>query len=388
MPTIKLTKTAIDSIPLPDGNSRVWYWDTELIGFGVRVSKTDKTFYAKLKSQVVKIGKFGQYTPDKARKEAIKILAKLNEGVDINKEKAITRTKGMTLEDALDKYFEAKPQLRGNTIITYKCLLSTWLSDWMDSPIKNISQADIAKRHLDIAEKRTAATANNVMRTFRAIYNHAQIIAESTLPENPTKRLSSSRQWFKVERRQTVIKEHDLKPWFNALITYPNPVSVEAIFLLLLTGCRENEMLTLEWDNVDLKDRTFIIKAEIAKNHKAHTLPMSDLIYNIFKQRSDLKENNWVFSSTGETGHLIDVRRAVEFVTKKSNVEFCLHDLRRTFTGIAEQEVSYAVLKRLLNHYTGNDVTAGYLVISTEQLREPMQKITNKIVRAIERLED
>ena len=52
-----------------------------------------------------------------------------------------------------------------------------------------------------------------------------------------------------------------------------------------------------------------------------------------------------------------------------------------------KQEVSYAVLKRLLNHYTGNDVTAGYLVIPVENLRVPMQKITDRIIRAVTRPE-
>lgn len=78
-----------------------------------------------------------------------------------------------------------------------------------------------------------------------------------------------------------------------------------------------------------------------------------------------------------------ELKRAVEAIIKKSDIDFCIHDLRRTFTSIAEQEVSYGFLKRLLNHYTGNDVTAGYLVISTEQLRVPMQRITNRIQKAM-----
>jgi hypothetical protein len=53
-----------------------------------------------------------------------------------------------------------------------------------------------------------------------------------------------------------------------------------------------------------------------------------------------------------------------------------------------KQEVSYAILKRLLNHYIGNDVTAGYLVIPVENLRAPMQKITNRILKAINQPEE
>jgi hypothetical protein len=39
-------------------------------------------------------------------------------------------------------------------------------------------------------------------------------------------------------------------------------------------------------------------------------------------------------------------------------------------------------LKRLLNHANGTDVTAGYIVASTERLRDPMQKITDFVLKA------
>jgi integrase len=108
---------------------------------------------------------------------------------------------------------------------------------------------------------------------------------------------------------------------------------------------------------------------------------MSNAVFDIFNQRLALRENVWVFP--GQKGHLIELKRAVESVIEESKVSFCIHDLRRTFTSLAEQEVSYAVLKRLLNHYTGNDVTAGYLVIPVDQLRAPMQRVTDRMMKAI-----
>ena len=59
------------------------------------------------------------------------------------------------------------------------------------------------------------------------------------------------------------------------------------------------------------------------------------------------------------------------------------HDLRRTFATIAESlDVPSYALKALLNHKSGNDVTGGYLVITTERLRDPMQKIESYILKA------
>ena len=62
----------------------------------------------------------------------------------------------------------------------------------------------------------------------------------------------------------------------------------------------------------------------------------------------------------------------------KAGVRFCLHDLRRTFASIAEAEVSYSVLKRLLNH-SDKDVTQGYIILTADKLRLPMQQVTNTI---------
>ena len=390
MARIKLTKTVIDALPLPE-TGRKTYWDTELKGFCIRISKTAKTYYAKkrlgAKSQWVKIGEHGAMTPSSARKEALKTLSDLNRGIDVNREKAKARKKGLTLSKVMEKYLETKPDLRSSTVESYKNLINSHLESWLDKTLTDITGEMVSHKHLDIAKKNGQAQSNKVMRVLRLLLNYYGVMTGKPF-DNPVRRLSASRQWFKIERRQTVIKEHELKAWHEALMDYSNPIVSDAIFLLLLTGCRENEMLTLLWSDVDMKDRTFTIRAEIAKNHRAHTLPMSNVIFDIFNQRLALSENDWVFPGTGPKGHLIDMRRAVESVIKKSGVDFCLHDLRRTFTSIAEQEVSYAILKRLLNHYIGNDVTAGYLVIPVENLRAPMQKITNRILKAINQPEE
>jgi integrase len=72
-------------------------------------------------------------------------------------------------------------------------------------------------------------------------------------------------------------------------------------------------------------------------------------------------------------------------VIESTGISFSLHDLRRTFTTIAESlDIPAYGLKRLLNHSDGSDVTAGYIVANVERLREPMQKIADYLLRAME----
>lgn len=70
-------------------------------------------------------------------------------------------------------------------------------------------------------------------------------------------------------------------------------------------------------------------------------------------------------------------------VVHLSGVAFTLHDLRRTFSTIAESlDLSHYALKRLLNHRMTGDVTAGYIGKNVERLRDPMQRITDYILNA------
>lgn len=386
MAKIRLIKSEIEKLPKPKDGERLEYFDKKLSGFGLRVTKNRMVYFVlgRVKGRLIRytIGKHGLITPDNARAEAMEKLVQMENGIDPNKKKAQDRVRGITLKQSMDEYFVSKPMLREGTKRTYKCILNEWLPDWMDRPLEEISKTDVSKRHIKIAEKRSPVMANNVMRTFRAIYNHAREISDGVLPETPTKRLTQNRQWAPVERRKTFIPEGDLNKWYDAVMAFSNPIASDALVLLLLSGCREQEILSLGWDDVNIRDKTFTVRAEISKNHREHTLPMSKAIFDIFNRRLALGENDWVFPSHGPKGRLTELKRAVKFVIDESKVTFCIHDLRRTFASIAEQEVSYAVLKRLLNHYTKNDVTAGYLVLPIEQLRDPMQQISTRIQRA------
>lgn len=381
MRSLKLTQTAVDKLPSPPKGKQIDYWDTELKGFGCRVSPTSKTYIVLKringKQSRINLGKHGVIKTAKARDLAITALAKLNEGIDINKEKAKLRIKKLTLEQAYSKYLESRPQMRPGTIRVDTSLLNATLSDWKDKALADITREMVARRHLKIAKESGENNANNSMRFLRRIYNFASSLIDGELNDNPVHRLSDSRQWFKVDRRQTVIKPHELKPWYDAVTSLENKIASDYLMLLLLTGLRKNEALSIKWTNVDLKGKTFTITN--TKNRKPLTLPMSNTLNEIFNRRYQAKENEYVFSGIGPSGHLVEPKRQVKIVEESSGIKFCLHDLRRTFASVAESLVSYSALKRLMNH-TDKDVTQGYIVYNAEKLRVPMQQITSAIM--------
>ncbi len=102
-----------------------------------------------------------------------------------------------------------------------------------------------------------------------------------------------------------------------------------------------------------------------------------------------LKENKGksphVFpSKTSKLGHLREPRKAMLLVTEESGIEFRLHDLRRTFITIAESvDIPAFALKGLINHTANGDVTFGYIQLTVERLREPTQRVADKIVELV-----
>lgn len=63
------------------------------------------------------------------------------------------------------------------------------------------------------------------MRLLRALFNFAagqyeDSQGKSLITENPVKRLSQTRAWYRVERRQSFIKAHELAAWYLECSNY------------------------------------------------------------------------------------------------------------------------------------------------------------------------
>ena len=232
-------------------------------------------------------------------------------GIDVNREKARAREKGITLAEVLDRYFIARQELKPRTVTTYRDLFRLYLSDWMRQPIEHITKDMVAARHLKVAKKAGKAAANNVMRTLRAVYNFANELLDDSLPVNPVKRLSNTRQWFTIERRQTVVNEADLPKWFEAVNKLENHTIRDYLLLLLFTGARRTETASLMWEDVDLENKTFVLTR--TKNGKPLPLPMSDYIHQLFQDRHAVRENDFVFPGRGKSGHLVEPRKQMEW---------------------------------------------------------------------------
>ena len=392
----KLTKNFIDKLSTPD-QGQVFYRDDLLKGFGVRVTESgvrsfilEKRINGKVKR--ITLGRYPELTVEQARKEAQKLLGKIATGINPVSERKATEQRAITLQQVLDDYLKVRKSIKPSTKADYQKRMTAVFADWLDKPILNITKDMIAKRHAQHGSNRSEAGANLAMRILRAIFNFAAGQYEdehgkSLILENPVKRLSHTRAWYRVNRRQTIIKKHDLPSWYAAVMNiatqYNTPIAESTrdyLLFLLFTGLRRTEAAKLTWQQVDFKAKTITITD--TKNHEQHVLPLSYFLYEMLIQRKLNSSSIYVFNGREDSGYIIEPRKVMDKIIEQSGVEFTPHDLRRTFITIAESlDIPAYALKRLLNHKNKADVTAGYLVIDVERLRKPMQQITDMLLK-------
>ena len=398
---INFTKTVLDNLPIPEGKSRPYYHDSETPGLGLRVTSNGvKSFMVQRrinkKPQIVTLGRYPEMTIQISRRMAIKALSSISEGVNPTKQKEEKTLKDITLGQVFSDYIEnRRTTLKANTQKNYVGTFNSYLIEWEDKPIDDISGKMVLQKHREIT-KSSPSRANTVMRHLRAYYRFAINEYEDRnnkpiFTYNPVDKLSHHKVWNREKRKQTVIKTYDLKKWYEAVMALPQhqykDIYIESaetcrdLFLFILfTGLRRREASTLMWGNIDFKDHSLTI--EDTKNHETHSLPLTPFLLEILERRKS--ESPYIFQGTTPDKPLNDPKKQLDKVRKISGVYFNLHDLRRTFITIAESlDINTYALKRLLNHKDQRDVTGGYIITDMERLREPMNKITNYILEKI-----
>ena len=382
---MKITKRAVDSTPIP-AKGYALVWDDELKGFGLRVTSSGvKSFILQKrihgKDHRITLGRYGEITTEQARKDAQIKAGLIAGGGDpvADKRRAALATK--TLAEVLADYGEARNAIRDSTKKDMAGVLKRYSADWLKKPINTITPDKVLKRHKKVGQDAPAA-ANKWARYLRALLNFAAGRYTDTeghpiLTDNAVKVLSRARSWYRVERRQSVIQPHQIASWWAAVMALGNDAHRDYLLTLMLTGLRKEEGRGLAWADVDLIAKTLTVRD--TKNHSTHTLPMGPYLASMLNARERL--GPLVFMSThGQVGNL---RYSLESIARTSDVKFMAHDLRRTFATVAESlDVPSYALKALLNHKGGNDVTSGYLVITTERLRSPMEKIEDFVLKA------
>jgi integrase len=385
MPTLKLTQRDVEKLPAPSGTGKqVIYWDggwkKPLVGFGVLVSGISPSKAYIVQAAVkgvtrrITIGKCNLISCDEARKNAAGVLADLTKGIDPK----ATKRGVPTLDEAFKQFLEARSGgLSKNSVSAYTSLVLRHLEPWLKTPINLISTDMIEARHRKLGEDVGPAAANGTMRALRLLWNFV-LEKKPDLGPNPVR---LRKQWHKLPIRTGLVKAEELPAFYAAVCALLNDVHRDYLLMLLFTGLRRREAAALRWDHIDFKAKTMRIPAESTKSGKKLDLPLSDFLLDMLVARRALGDaGGWIFPSNSAIGNLTEPKYALDAVERASGIEVSPHDLRRTYITVAEScDISVMSLMALVNHSAGKSVTAGYVQLTPERLREPAQKVANKL---------
>lgn len=383
MAILKITKVGVERLPFVTApKKQAVYFDTELKGFGLLIGQTTKAYIAQKdiggKTCRINIGRHGNWTTDEARKAARQLLAAMDMGQNPRKEKKAEEEKYVTLEQAYAVHVEAlrRKEASEGTVESYELCLRTYLKDWKNRPLHEITRSEARELHTELGDKHGIYAANRAMKCFRAIYNTA-LKEHEYLGTCPTIAV----HWFKEHRRQEPIPVEKLPQWWQTVNNMRNPTRRDYQLFVLFTGLRRRDTATIRWADINMKNASLHRPKPKGGASRAFTIPLPDICMDVLQRRQAQNKilfgDNcpWVFPTYSRDGEIVPIQEPKEQRRDMPSP----HRLRDTYTTAANSAgLSPYDIDVLTNHRPPvGSVTAGYIRQDFEHLRAQQQRVAD-----------
>jgi integrase len=209
---------------------------------------------------------------------------------------------------------------------------------------------------LDAVSTRSKARGYALRAALRACFNWAadkELIEYSPMDRMKSRQAPDAREHFLNEKEIVAFWRASGQMGFPWCYVYR---------LLLLTGCRREEVAAVEWAELDLEAGTWNIPGEKVKNGKFHIVDLPPLAVDIIRTvpkvtNDDGELQQLLFTSTGNTPPSGFSKAKTELDSlMKARVAalrpFRIHDLRRTIVSTLTEVFNYdeELGDRILNH--------------------------------------
>lgn len=365
-------------------------WDGKVKGFGVRRQTGEGRYYvvkarAKGRQRWITIGRHGSpWTVEGARDAAKSILGQIVDGADPANERDAERQAATLAEIAvvfMDEHTKAKRRPR--TVETYQDLLDRLiLPDLGKHRLKDLTRSDVARWHHD--HRTTPVSANRALLVLSKLCNWAERHGLRPDGSNPCRHVER----YPEQRRERFLSETELASLAKALakvkgrkgVTTTRHI-VAAIRLLLFTGARLGEILTLKWEHVDLEAGVLRL-AESKTGAKLVYLnaPAREVLANLPR----LKGNPYVIIGEKKGAHLVNLEKPWRRVRKAAGLDDVrLHDLRHSFASMgAAGGMSLPLIGKLLGHSQAQ-TTHRYAHLADDPVRQASEAVAARIAAAM-----
>jgi integrase len=384
----KITKRLVDGTD--PAEKEILVWDDEMPRFALRVRPSGVKTYiiqyrnAQGRTRKMTIGTHGVLTPDEARKEALKHLAEVERGGDPAEDKQTNR-KAATFKEAADRYMKehAVAKKKPKSIIEDRRLLDkVILPVFASMRVTGITRADIAKFHHGL--RKTRYQANRALALLSKLFNLCEKWGLRADGTNPTRHVEK----FKEYKKERYLTPEELSRLGVALSNTEAakeelPQAIAAIRLLILTGARLSEILTLKWDYIDLERREMHLPD--SKTGKK-TIQLGEPAIELLMTVPRFVRSPYVIPGQKAGKHLIGLPHIWHRIREKAGLpDVRIHDLRHSFASSAAQAgMSLPFIGALLGHRE-LATTNRYVHLMSDPLKVAANKVSTKIADALKK---
>ena len=362
----------------PPAKGQSFLWDAEVSGLALRVTAAgSKAFVLDYRSSAglqrrMTIGRPPEWTVQAARQRAKEIRKAVTHGDDPLGERQAVRH-APTVADAWAEYERHHlPKLAARNAADQRAMWKYDIKPRLGSmKLHEVSHRNVRDLHAAITADGRATRANRVHEVVRRLFNLSRRWGWHA-SDNPADGVERNAE----QPRERYLSPAEAQALVQALQRRADPHTgpgraALAIALLLATGARRSEVLGARWDQFDLVEGIWTKPAATTKQRRSHRVPLGRAALAILVRMQEAAlPGPWVFPGGGEAGHITDVKRTFQAVTREAGLEGVrLHDMRHAFASFAiSNGASLAVVGKLLGH-TQAQTTQRYAHLLDDPLR-------------------
>lgn len=250
----------------------------------------------------------------------------------------IVERKPVFLRDLIDDYkkyslaHHSKPNERDYVLDDFYRLTG-------NKVVEQITSYDVEKYISFRIGKVKNSTINRDLDTIYRIFSLG--MDNEKISINPCRKIKKLRVENPPERYLT--KEEEVK-----LLAVCNPTMRAIVITALHTGMRQNEILSLKWEDVFFKEGYLI--ARNTKNNKPRKLPITNTLNNELQKIPRMSE--YVFTSPVTLSRYNEVKCTFRRAVKRAGIPLiCFHQLRHsTASRLNEKGVDIVTIQKILDH--------------------------------------
>jgi integrase len=391
----RVNKENVEAIKPSDRDS--YLWDDKVPGFGAKVTPKGARIYvlkyrARGAQRWLVIGRHGDITADKARSRATKLRGIIADGGDPAQARD-DRSAEPSIDDLSDRYLEeyARPHKKPRSAEEDRRNLKQHVRPELGQlKAGDVTRQDVLKLHHKMRE--TPGAANRVL----ALLSKMMALAEEwgIRPENsnPCRRVKK----FEENARERFLSTEEFRRLGDALADAESkgehPSGIAIIRLLLLTGSRLSEILTLQWPHIDFEQSLLrlpdsktgakVVRIGAPALKLLAELPRTTSPY-VFPRARGATTSPDRTRKVGD-GHFVGIQRIWQRVRRAAGLEDVrIHDLRHAFASVSVMGgVSLHMTGALLGHRQAV-TTARYAHIADHPLQAAADRVASAVAASL-----